>query len=271
MTTAADVPATIAGVGSLPPLGLMPMGLGGSANTFPNGEAVPRRTSTVGEAAEGPRILMIGDSIMAALSRRYSNLACKQLTPLGWQMSIEAEIGRAVEFGPRVLAAKMDETWHAAVVFLGTNYWRDQEKYQADLVRILDRLAPRPTVLISVSEWRNEQREVNEVIADQVLNRDNVWFIDWRTISRTPGVLSSDDIHPSKEGNQLLVNLLAETLGQAPGDTQGACLPSEFSDDQLLPDGYVVPGTEEGESADSVPTESSVPESTLPGATTTLP
>jgi hypothetical protein len=270
-TVPADVPSTVAGVGSLPPLGLMPMGLGGTSNTFPNGEAVPRQVSTVGEAAEGPRILMIGDSIMAALSRRYSNLACKKLTPLGWQMSIEAEIGRAVEFGPRVLAAKMDETWHAAVVFLGTNYWRDQDKYEADLVRVLDRLAPRPTVLISVSEWRNEQREVNEVIADQVLNRDNVWFIDWRTISRTPGVLSSDDIHPSNEGNQLLVTLLAETLGRAPGDAQGACLPSEFGDDQLLPDGYVVPGTSDGEATDSVPDESVAPESTLPGATTSLP
>ncbi|MEN9804606.1 MAG: hypothetical protein RIS41_1453, partial [Actinomycetota bacterium] len=51
-----DVPVTLAGVGSLPPLGLLPMGLGGSANTFPNGESVPRQSSTVGDAAEGPRI-----------------------------------------------------------------------------------------------------------------------------------------------------------------------------------------------------------------------
>jgi hypothetical protein len=172
----------------------------------------------------------------------------------------------------------MDETWHAAVVFLGTNYWRDQEKYEADLVRVLDRLAPRPTVLVSVTEWRDEQREVNDVIADQVLDRDNVWFIDWRTISQTPGVLSSDDIHPSKEGNQLLVSLLAETLGRAPGTAQGACLPSEFSDDQLLPDGYVVPGTEEGGSGDSTPEDSTPgdsvpddPDSSTPGATTTIP
>ena len=269
-TVPIEVPATVAGIGSLPPLGLLPMGMTGSGNTFPNGEAVPVRAATVGEVAEGPRILMIGDSIMAALSRRYSNLACKQLTPLGWQVSIEAEIGRAVEFGPRVLAAKMDETWHAAVVFLGTNYWRDQEKYEADLVRILDRLSPRPTVLVSVSEWRDEQREVNEVITDQVLNRDNVWFIDWRKISQTPGVLSSDDIHPSTEGNQLLVSLLVETLGRAPGGGQGACLPSEFSDDQLLPDGYVVPGTGTDEAGDAV-SEDTVPDSSTAGATTTLP
>lgn len=269
-TTTAVVPATVAGIGSLPPLGLLPMDMSGSDNTFPSGEAVPVRTVTVGDVADGPRILMIGDSILAALSRRYSNLACKQLTPLGWQVSIEAEIGRAVEFGPRVLAAKMDETWHAAVVFLGTNYWRDQAKYEVDLVRTLDRLAPRPTVLISVSEWRDEQREVNEVIADQVLNRDNLWFIDWRRISRTPGVLSSDDVHPSDDGNELLVSLLAETLGRAPGEVQGACLPSEFVDDQPLPEGNAVPGTGTGGNSEAVPDEST-PDTSEPGATTTLP
>lgn len=267
----ADVPATVAGVGSLPPLGLLPMGLDGTANTFPSGETVPVRPDTVGDVADGPRVLMIGDSILANVSRRYTNLACKNLTPLGWQISIEAEIGRAVEFGPRVLAAKMDETWHAAVVFLGTNYWRDQDKYEADLVRVLDRLAPRPTILVSVSEWRDEQREVNEVIADQVLSRDNVWLLDWRTISRTPGVLSSDDIHPSNEGNELLVSSLANLLGSAPGDEPGACLPSEFSDDQLLPDGSEMSGTTDADSPETVPVDSTEPTGTTPGATTTIP
>ncbi len=267
----AVVPATVAGIGSLPPLGLLPMGMTGTANTFPNGDAVPVRSETIGDVADGPRILMIGDSILANVSRRYSNLACKKLTPLGWQLSIEAEIGRAVEFGPRVLAAKMDETWHAAVVFLGTNYWRDQDKYEADLVRILDRLDPRPTVLVSVSEWRPDQREVNDAIAEQVLGRDNIWFLDWRSISRTPGVLSSDEIHPSKDGNEVLVASLAALLGTAPGGAQGACLPSEFDDDQLLPDGYEIPGTSDGDAGDSVPTDSTEPDESTSGATTTLP
>lgn len=269
-----DVPATVAGVGSLPPLGLLPADVNESASTFPNGDEIPVRTETVGEVATGPRILMIGDSIMASVSRRYSNLACRQLTPLGWQISIEAEIGRAVEFGPRVLAAKMNETWHAAVVFLGTNYWLDQKKYEADLVRVLDRLAPRPTVLLSVTEWRSQQREVNDVIAEQVQARDNIWFVDWRTISRTPGVLSSDGIHPSNAGNDLLVSLLAETLGRAPGGAQGSCLPSIFSDDQLLPDGYVPPRTGGGDASDDDDDENGSGGSsgtTMPGATTTLP
>ena len=259
------------------------MGLGDVPNTFPSGEAVPVRDETVGEVADGPRLLMIGDSILAAVSRRYTNLACQELTPLGWQVSIEAEVGRAVEFGPRVLTAKMDETWHAAVVFLGTNYWRDQERYEADLVKTLDRLEPRPTVLLSVSEWRSDQRDVNEVIADQVLARDNLWFVDWKSISETPGVLSSDGIHPSDEGNELLVSSLAEVLGRAPGDEKGSCLPSEFSDDMRLPDGYEGPvgsGDDDSESSEDddsedgnagAPTTSTTVTSNQPGATTTLP
>ena len=222
---------------------------------------------------------MIGDSILAAVSRRYTNLACQQLTPLGWEVSIEAEVGRAVEFGPRVLSAKMDETWHAAVVFLGTNYWRDQDRYEADLVKTLDRLEPRPTVLLSVTEWRSDQREVNDVIADQVLSRDNVWFVDWKSISETPGVLSSDGIHPSDEGNELLVEVLAEVLGRAPGDEKGSCLPSEFSDDEVPPSGYDGPRVPDEDSEDSESNEdatsttsTTAPTSTgQPGATTTLP
>ena len=260
------------------------MGTPDTPNTFPSGEPVPVRDETVGEVADGPRLLMIGDSIFAAVSRRYTNLACQELTPLGWQVSVEAEVGRAVEFGPRVLSAKMDETWHAAVVFLGTNYWRDQDQYETDLVKILDRLEPRPTVLLSVSEWRSDQREVNEVIAEQVLARDNVWFVDWKSISETPGVLSSDGIHPSDEGNDVLVTSLAEVLGRAPGGEKGSCLPSEFSDDMRLPDGYEGPGTSGADTADgsddsggsseesTSTTSTTAPASTTrPGATTTLP
>lgn len=257
------------------------MGLSGTANTFPSGEAIPVRDQTVGDVADGPRLLMIGDSIFAALSRRYTNLACQGLTPLGWQVSVEAEVGRAIEFGPRVLTAKLDETWHAAVVFLGTNYWRDQDEYEADLVKTLDRLDPRPIVLLSVSEWLRDQREVNEVIADQVLARDNVWFVDWKSISETPGVLSSDGIHPSDEGNELLVASLIEVLGRAPGDQKGSCLPSEFSDDMRLPDGYEGSGVSNGDTGDggggssseqaSRTTTTVAPPSRPPGATTTLP
>ena len=253
------------------------MGSANTPNTFPSGETIPIRDETVGDVADGPRVLMIGDSIFAAVSRRIYNTACPQLTELGWQVSIEAEVGRAVEFGLRVLSAKLSQGWDVAVVNLGTNYWRNQDEYRRDLEKMLDRLAPRPTVLFSVVEWRSDQREVNDVIADQVLSRDNVWFVDWKSISETPGVLSSDGIHPSDEGNELLVEVLAEVLGRAPGDERGSCLPSEFSDDEVPPSGYDGPrvpdeGSEDSASNEDATSSTTVPVSTVqPGATTTLP
>ena len=270
-----DVPSTVDGVGSLPPLGLRPLGANEIPNTFPSGATIPRRDETIGEVAEGSRLLMIGDSIFAALSRRVYNTACPVLTPLGWDVLIEAEIGRSVEFGLRVLSAKLNQGWDVAAVNLGTNYWRDQDEYRRDLEKILDRLAPRPTILFSVTEWRPEQREVNEVIADQVLERDNVWFVYWRAVSETPGVLSSDDVHPSDEGNDLMVSLLAEVLGDAPGGGTGRCLESEFVDDDLPTAGYDGPrvpdGDADSDSDESESSEDDVPNTTVPGATTTLP
>ena len=230
------VPATIAGVGSLPPIGLYLEALGGAPSTFPDGQRVPVQQSTVGEAATGPRVLMIGDSILALLSRRYTNAACQSIVPLGWQMSIEAEIGRGITFAPTVLEAKDADQWDAFVLFLGTNYWGNRPEFKRVLGQVLDEMSPRPVVLFTTSEFRPSQRDVNSVIENEVLTRENVWFVDWRAISKAPGVLAGDGIHPSNDGNDFLVEKISQVLGRAPGDEKGACLPSDFKADEEAPD-----------------------------------
>ncbi len=230
------VPATIAGVGSLPPIGLYIESMGGAPSTFPSGELIPVQKSTVGEAATGPRVLMIGDSILAMVSRRYTNLACKQITPLGWQMSVEAEIGRGITFAPSVLEKKRVDDWDAFVLFLGTNYWGNRPEFKRTLSAVLDEMSPRPVVLFTTTEFRPSQREVNALVENEVLTRDNVWFVDWRSISKAPGVLADDGIHPSDDGNDFLVEKIAQILGKAPGGEKGACLPSEFDQDGEVPE-----------------------------------
>lgn len=230
------VPATIAGVGSLPPIGLYLETLGGAPSTFPDGQRVPVQQSTVGEAATGPRVLMIGDSILAMVSRRFTNAACQSIVPLGWQMSIEAEIGRGITFAPTVLDAKDADQWDAFVLFLGTNYWGNRPEFKRVLGQVLDEMSPRPVVLFTTSEFRPSQRDVNSVIENEVLTRENVWFVDWRAISKAPGVLAGDGIHPSDDGNDFLVEKITQVLGRAPGDEKGACLPSDFTTDEEAPD-----------------------------------
>ena len=265
------VPATIAGVGSLPPIGLYLEALGGAPSTFPDGQRVPVQQSTVGEAATGPRVLMIGDSILALLSRRYTNAACQSIVPLGWQMSIEAEIGRGITFAPTVLEAKDADQWDAFVLFLGTNYWGNRPEFKRVLGQVLDEMSPRPVVLFTTSEFRPSQRDVNSVIENEVLTRENVWFVDWRAISKAPGVLAGDGIHPSNDGNDFLVEKISQVLGRAPGDEKGACLPSDFKADEEAPDAIrdIVDDGATGDATDDTGApESSVTTPRTPGDST---
>jgi hypothetical protein len=194
----------------------------------------------IGEIADGNRILMIGDSILASTSSRYGNHMCNAVVPLGWQVAVEAEPSRFIDFGNRVLDRALsddpdpdpEDDWHAAVVFLGSNYGGDAIKYEIHLARILDRLAPRPTLLFTVTEYRPNYVEVNEVVNRLGAERDNVTVLDWKTISETPGILSSDRLHPTDAGRRVLAQSVAAALG--PVDGEGDCLRSTFRDDSAV-------------------------------------
>ena len=264
--TTTAVGGTVAGVGVLPG-DSQPV----TTSTEPSSTTLASRVLTVGEVSAGPRLLMIGDSILAAVSRRYTNLACDTLVPMGWQVSVEAERGRFVDLGVRVVNKKLPQGFDAAVVFLGTNYGRDQKIYKKYLDQILDELAPRPVIIFTVTEYKPHLAEVNEVIEQEVAERDDLWLIDWRTITKDKTLLWRDGIHPVDAGNQVLMSELVKVLGDAPGDEPGACLPSEFKDDTPLTNAPPLTGattTTVDPSATTVPGAGST---TVAGATTTTP
>ena len=118
-------------------------------------------------------------------------------------------------------------------VFLGSNYGGDEVRYEEELRRILDRLAPRPTLLFTVTEYRPDYSEVNDVIRRLGSEYDNVTILDWQAIAETPGVLSSDRLHPTESGREVLAQAVAGALGPVSlGD--GACLKSVFRDDSAV-------------------------------------
>ena len=201
----------------------------------------------IGEQVAGNRFLAVGDSIFAATSRRYGNEMCAGLEPSGWAVQVEAEAGRFIEFGTKVVnrlvseeVSDADDDWDAAAVFLGTNYRGDKAKYEQELREILDRLAPRPTLLYTVTEYRSNWSEVNDTIDLVGADYDNVTIIDWGEVAKTPGVLRSDGLHPSDEGSKILVELTAAALGRAPGG-EGECLRSVNTDDSAISGGNGTP------------------------------
>lgn len=182
-------------------------------------------------APPGNRILMLGDSILASTAERYTDDMCEALVPLGWQVEVEAEVSRGIGFGTFVIEQRMDAGWDAGLVFLGTNYGGDQDEYRSELDEIVSAFAPRPVVLVTVSEFEPQLAEVNEVIREFDAMYRNVSVVDWERISQAyPGVLAGDGIHPTLEGRRVLAEAVAAHLGEAP-TSPGDCLESVFVDD----------------------------------------
>lgn len=221
--------------------------------------------TTLGSKAAGNRLLVIGDSILAGTASRYGGALCSSVVPLGWRVAVEAEAGQMVGFGRTVLRDRIYEGWDAAVVFLGTNYGGIKESYERDLTRIVESLAPRPTLLLTATLYRESMQQVNEVIRVVASKNSHVSILDWGTASVQPGLLNKDRVHPTNAGRAVLVSSIAAALGTAPTGP-GACLPAKFTDDSLVEDDVLPPTTMPG---DAIPYNTAPSTTSAPAATTT--
>lgn len=231
----------------------------------------------LGASATGNRLIVIGDSILAGTAARYGNEMCNTLVPMGWNTVVEAEAGQPASFGRDVLKARIYDGWDAAVVFLGTNPSANIDRYRQDMTRIIESLAPRPTLLLTTTLFRESQKAVNDVIREITASHSNVSLLDWGTASMQPGVLNKDNVHPTTAGRTLLVRAIAAAVGNAP-TSPGKCLPAQFTDDSRVTGGVMPSTSVAGVTQTSVAAAASttVPPpvastTTLPASTTTAP
>ena len=231
----------------------------------------------LGASATGNRLIVIGDSILAGTAARYGNEMCNTLVPMGWNTVVEAEAGQPASFGRDVLKARIYDGWDAAVVFLGTNPSANIDRYRQDMTRIIESLAPRPTLLLTTTLFRESQKAVNDVIREIAASHSNVSLLDWGTASMQPGVLNKDNVHPTTAGRTLLVRAIAAAVGNAP-TSPGKCLPAQFTDDSRVTGGVMPSTSVAGVTQTSVAAAASttVPPpvastTTLPASTTTAP
>lgn len=221
--------------------------------------------AVLGSVATGNRLLIIGDSIVASISKRYGNEACGLMVPQGWKVALEAEAGQFAEFGSKVLDRRWNEGWDAVVLVLGTNYDGNKTRYRTAMEKILAKISPTPVLLLNTTEFRSKQAQVNEIIEELVAANNNATLLDWRTISATRSVRANDGIHPSDVGRVVLATAIARAVGKAPV-TPGDCMKAYFQDDSRVLKN-VMPTTPSGTTvtSESVP----APQSSLVGPTTT--
>jgi lysophospholipase L1-like esterase len=225
--------------GYLEGVGRIPGGDFESIVALPEGVAVdfPELAGDpLGRTAEGTRLLMIGDSILASTSSRYGDEMCGTLTQLGWEVALEAEAGSFVNFGQKVLRDRFDEGWDAVVVFLGTNYDGNVSNYETRLRDVVETVWPLPVLLLTTGTFRDAQREVNEIIWAVRDSYDHVTVLDWSRILETGGLLSDDGVHLNRNGRRVIASAIARAVQFAPTDQPGACLDSRFRNDSKVAD-----------------------------------
>jgi len=209
-----------------------------NSSTPPSTSIDPSSTTTtvvpvvpVGAHTFGNKVLMIGDSVTASVAKRYGGEACKALVPLGWQLEVDAEVGRFVDFGKLVLDKRLDAGWDAVIIFLGNNYGEDQVVFEGYLHAMLERLAPRPTILINTSLFDPVQQQVNDTITYDAAAYPNVAIIDWAKVTNDdPSLTGADGLHLTPAGRSALAYQLAAAMGTAPAQP-GKCLDTNFHND----------------------------------------
>ena len=247
-------------------VGRIPGGDFSSLVTLPEGVSIdfPELLGPMmGPQVSGPRVLMIGDSIMASTSSNYGNEMCDTLVQLGWQVEVAAQSNSFVDFGLKVLDQRLEAGWDTAVVFLGTNFDGNQANYENKMRKIFERLSPMPFVVLTTGMFDPRQQKVNDVIMKLASKFSNVTVLDWATISENEGVISADGIHLSADGRSVFAAAIARALEFAP-TREGECLPMFFRSEPPVPE--VVP-----EETVPVESETTLPVDVLPDTSTTLP
>lgn len=198
---------------------------------------IPERVEAgaVADSVDSNRVLVIGDSLMASTAPRNEGAMCAVLGGRGWSVELAAETGRHVEFGVEVLDERLEaDEWDAVVVMLGNNYRNDPGQFAEQMATIVDLIAPRPTILFTVTEFEPSRVEVNDIIRFIAGDRSNVVVADWAAETASPDspLLTDDGLHLSDAGRLRLAAVVGDTLGDAPSPSaQGICLDSPFEDD----------------------------------------
>ena len=237
--------ATVAGVGQLPgPVKRV------TADELQQGPGEQESSSAVrpadlglpslGELVTSKRAIMVGDSIFASTTPRFGGSMCERLNEAGWDVEINAEPGRFIAFAQEVLkvrfAPEQGLDWDVAVMFFGSNYNESPTSFRSTLESLLDQLSPRPVLLLTVTEFRQSRKEVNDIIREVGAQNSNVQILDWARITAAePGLLNADGLHLSTAGKNRITTEVALALGTAPTlvtDGEGECLPTLFIEDE---------------------------------------
>ncbi len=240
VSTLPDVPDTVA-LGGIPDA---PTPI--SSTIVPDTMAPPTTMAEVepieapiGDVADGDRLLLIGDSAMLTLTPRADGIACEVLTGLGWQVGIEAELGRYIGFAADVvdeLVVDVADDWQVIGLMFGHHLDTTPDEFGAALDEVLDTIGNVPVLLYTRSEVDDDAAELNDVIRRRADDRPTVILVDWgQSVADEQELeLVGDDGLPTSDGMERITLLTAAALGESPSGGGGLCFQPVFTDDSAI-------------------------------------
>jgi lysophospholipase L1-like esterase len=168
-----------------------------------------------GPLAAAPRsgsrsVLLIGDSVMAALNPNYTDAARKVIGGAGWKVTIDAKVNRSTAQGVAVVRAHRAQLSDTVVVMLGHNDGATPALFARRAGQVMAALAKVPHVY-----WLTMRRPAYSG-ADQVLRTltgsyRNLSLIDWASAVRS-GWPAKDGLHLSGAGATGMARLIVASI-----------------------------------------------------------
>ena len=165
------------------------------------------------------RVFILGDSITESAGPDYYDTIRRQLVPLGWNPTIDAQRGRTTPQGLEILKRRRRDVHDVAVVLLGHNDAIEPEVYRKRIEAIVEELADVPLVLLLTNyQFEKGRDRMNDELRVVDALHDNVELVDWNAVvGATEGAIGPDGLHLTRTGARALAATIAVSLGVAPG------------------------------------------------------
>lgn len=196
----------------------------------------------VGALVSGDRILLVGDSILASAAPRNGGQLCDALELFGWEAEIDAVSDRGIDFAAGVLDARVtpdndaDPDWDVVALSFGSDVdGTDTDavaEFGSELGDLIDRVAPRPVLLYTLVEKGHQGRSaINDLIRAQPGSHPNALVVEFADAADDGvAVLAGNGLSLTDDGMKRFSIRTAAAVGDAPGDADGACLPTQYED-----------------------------------------
>ncbi len=193
---ATTVPAPAPGAAPAPP----------SPTAAPSTQAAPATAATVRPG----RVVLVGDSVMAALNPDYTDAARKVLAPAGWQVTIAAKVNRSTLQGRKVLQALHPSPADTVVIMLGHNDAGTPSVFGPRVDAIMGDLHGVGRVFwLTMREPRYS--EADAVLTAAQARYPNLRIIPWAS-SIEPGWTAKDGLHLNPPGARGMAQLILQSI-----------------------------------------------------------